>query len=806
MSRTLYALDEELANFLRRENFHGKFDVTNFVESLSERELTVQRKNQDQPFEPKPLIRDFEAALSKLNSLRTQIQEDIERNASEVQAAERAHNARIRQLNQKFENVVGSFESLEDMITSVGTTAIQIGKTLESLSSQLTRSQTSSRVVTTYLALRENDRALHDMRRNKLTIDEAKFVRNLLQVCREVDLKGSQDATLAIEKFTEVVEREVLADFDEAYRQGDLAAMRSCAETLYEFNGGSSIHRAFVNQHDFFIRKENIESEEALGADGMWQILPDPDAEPPGLEPGLISLFREIRRCVKDEFQIINQIFPAPATVKNLFLQRIFAQSIQSRLEEVLAYAESTSTLAYLRTLQNSYSVVGALVDAIKVLPSQPADEAQSISAVLQTNEEDLFVPYLESGRYIEKEKKSLTELYSSLLYKYSKYHNAKRNQKSSNYFDRLTGKMTAGRADGLMGAALFRLAGIERKGSIRDGNGRIEAEPEFELNEADGQLKPSNIRRMLKWHAEAVGRAVELSEGPETARDALILMTILLDFVVRDYLEVWLDRALDDLIAQDSRVDPDFTCLAGVRDATAIARLVFTYMETVLVPLSGPSISIRRDMSQRIQNNTNRVDGKINAIVQRLVDATMTWFASILSRQQKRDFKPKEDEINLANMQTQTNQQAIAFLGQVGQVARETLTGGNLEAFLTEIGIKVHHALLDHFKKFSVNATGGLLLTKDISRYQDAIAAWSTDSLTARFTFLHEIGNIFVVKPDVLRRILQEGELAKVKPQYLVPYVACREDYYSEGLGSIVEGGSLLNQVPFFNPTTSFG
>lgn len=702
--------------------------------------------------------------------------------------------------------MVGAFENLEEMITSVGTTAIQIGKSLDALSSQLSRAQASSRVVSTYLSLRENDKALRELRRKKLTIDEAKFVRNLLQICRDIDLKESQHTKGLVEKFTESVERDVLADFDEAYRKGDLPTMRMCSEILCEFNGGSSIHRTFVNQHDFFIRRENIESEDVLGSDELWQILPDPDAEPPGLEPSLINLFREIKRCVKDEFQIINQIFPVPVTVKNVFLQRIFAQSIQARLEEVLSYAENMSTLAYLRTLQNTHSVVGALVDAIKGMPSTPPEEVQSIVATLESNEEDLFVPYLESGRYIEKEKKSLMELYSSLLYKFTKHHNDKRSQKNTNYFDRLAGKMTAGRSEGRMGGALLRLAGIERKNSVARDAREYRDEPEVEFLPADGELKLDNIKRMLKWHAEAVGRSVELSSGQETARDALALMTVLFDFVVKDYVEIWLDRALDKLIASDSRAEPDFECFPGIREATSISRLLFSYVDTVLIPLAGPNISVRREMLQRQVNNTGRINGKINALIQRTINSILAWFTTIASRQQKRDFKPREEDINLATMQTQTNQQAVSFLTHVGQIARQCLTGGNLDAFLTEVGTRVNYILLDHFKKFSVNATGGLLLTKDISRYQEAVAAWSCQALEPKFKFLLEIGNIFVVKPDILRKLLSEGELSRVNPQHLLPYLQCREDFYGQNLGNLIEGGNaIMQQVPALFQSSPF-
>jgi len=46
-----------------------------------------------------------------------------------------------------------------------------------------------------------------------------------------------------------------------------------------------------------------------------------------------------------------------------------------------------------------------------------------AISATLDQNLDDLFVPYLENSRYIEREVKSLQELYSSLLYKYNGFH-----------------------------------------------------------------------------------------------------------------------------------------------------------------------------------------------------------------------------------------------------------------------------------------------------------------------------------------------------------------------------------------------
>ena len=60
-----------------------------------------------------------------------------------------------------------------------------------------------------------------------------------------------------------------------------------------------------------------------------WESLPDPDAPAPKAEPGLHSLFEEIRVTVGQEAQIVTAVFPSPAVVMQVFLQRVFAQVVR---------------------------------------------------------------------------------------------------------------------------------------------------------------------------------------------------------------------------------------------------------------------------------------------------------------------------------------------------------------------------------------------------------------------------------------------------------------------------------------------
>jgi hypothetical protein len=59
-----------------------------------------------------------------------------------------------------------------------------------------------------------------------------------------------------------------------------------------------------------------------------WDRIADPDAEPPGVEPGLQALIDEVKIVVQEECFIIKRAFPFYEEVLTNFLQRVFQQSV----------------------------------------------------------------------------------------------------------------------------------------------------------------------------------------------------------------------------------------------------------------------------------------------------------------------------------------------------------------------------------------------------------------------------------------------------------------------------------------------
>lgn len=61
---------------------------------------------------------------------------------------------------------------------------------------------------------------------------------------------------------------------------------------------------------------------------------------------------------------------------------------------------------------------------------------------------------------------------------------------------------------------------------------------------------------------------------------------------------------------------------------------------------------------------------------------------------------------------------------------------------------------------------------------YQDTIATFSLTPLNDRFEMLRQLGNVFIVQPEILKSYLTESYLARIENRYLRPFVMQRTDY----------------------------
>ncbi len=138
----------------------------------------------------------------------------------------------------------------------------------------------------------------------------------------------------------------------------------------------------------------------------------------------------------------------------------------------------------------------------------------------------------------------------------------------------------------------------------------------EEELDDSDGDLSLDVAEKMLRWHAESIGRCVDLSSPTEVPKATFALLReCSLRHTSRRMSRTALDSAWTALGAQDIRrhhtaptlQQPCHCCTRSSRSSLCGS----TTFNTALLPLSSTSVTLRREMMIFNNHNLLRVEGK---------------------------------------------------------------------------------------------------------------------------------------------------------------------------------------------------
>ena len=762
-----------------------------------------------------------------------------------VRRAEIQHDTTLDTLGRKLDQSIDSFNALDISLNQPngingidkngrrpsdagGLVAVQIGERLEELDKQRRRALDATFLIQCWMEVSEEGRltSLDEMIRRQSSGENkvrcAVIARQLMKMSQRLDpaswtqtngtkkVNGITNGVVGyrghntrelIEKFSETLEKDLLKQFDDSYRRQNFDDMLECAKVLHDFNGGSSVVALFVNQHQFFIDRSQLITEEVTTDNETWERLADPDSDPPGVEPSLQSLIDEIRVVMQDESFIIKRAFPYYDVVLTKFIQRVFQQSIQQRLEMVLEKADTISSLAFLRSLHASRSYINNLIEDLKAhgLTEHPEPCSAQTALSLDQQLEELFVPYLVGNSYIDRERKSLEELYSSLLFKFTIYHS--RRKKTPTGFmaslaqqgtqllatakDAYIDRLDSSELTPTQKAMMLRVAGLRDTDNNKN---------EIEVSDEDGVLSVPNSKRMLKWLAEGVRRALELGSGSDTPKDVSALLNLLLTSMGQVYIETALDAAVDQATAQETlRTEPDMSYLLSLQPAITITNIMSRFINTVLIRLAESNTTVRRAMEIQTKSGVERIESKTNNIMRSTITVVLNWVTKLLAGQKKADFRPKDTDL-AETLQTATCSSIFAFLNRVNSLVSQAIDGQNLEVFSSEVAISIRDLLFEHFKKFQVSATGGLMVTKDISKYVSTLKTLTlSKEAESGVEVLSEIGNIFIIGPEALRersRNFAPGGAGKKlqKPDFRA-FVMRRDDSGSVGIQSVLAG-----------------
>lgn len=443
---SLYELDSKWRKLLNTNNFLGGLTVNEFVEELAKdhtlrtplHTLSISNINQTDSslegtgtdksklqwtkLDAKPFIRTFESTLKELKNLNEESNNKKDQLSEQVSRQELKHSQNILQLSSNLKSMISEYDQLDDKLTNVNQVVSPLGDKLENAIRKKKTYVNSVELISRYNEFYSAKESvyLEKLRCSNDSFNKLKaanLVKNLLVLSLKVETSSipkTIETTQLIEKYSELMENDLLANFNSAYRDNNFSQLNEIALILNHFNGGVNVIQTFINQHAYFIDTAEIdfdENNEITFDEPMRKKLLQPTSHGVVYDDAIINMLNDIETVIKNESKIVKRVFEerAPHVIR-LFIQRIFAQKIEPRFELVLNSALSLSNLAYVRSLHGLYSLLGQFVkDLSEFFQLLEVDIDGILNTTVEQCYSDFFSRYLyERGKYFDIERRSL--------------------------------------------------------------------------------------------------------------------------------------------------------------------------------------------------------------------------------------------------------------------------------------------------------------------------------------------------------------------------------------------------------------
>ncbi|KAM7476461.1 hypothetical protein LguiB_023704 [Lonicera macranthoides] len=737
-----------------------------------------------------PLFPEVDALLSlfknssmQLIDLQKQIDGKLYNLKKEVAAQDLKHRKTLGELEKGVDGLFDSFARLDSRISSVGQTAAKIGDHLQSADAQR---DTASQTIELIKYLMEFNSSPGDLMElsalfsDDKRVAEAASIAQKLRSFAEEDI-GRQDVTVPsavgnttasrgleiavanLQEYCNELENRLLSRFDAASQRRELSTMSECAKILSKFNRGTSAMQHYVGLRPMFdVEVMNADTRLVLGDQDSLPI-------PSNVSRGLSSLYKEITDTVRKEAAIITAVFPSPNDVMSILVQRVMEDRVPNLLEKLLMKPslvnpppmEDGGLLLYLRMLAVAYEKTQELARDLHGVGCGDLD-VEGLTESLFLDHKDIYIEY---------EQASLRQLYKA---KMEELHAVSQQSSES------TG--TIGRSKGASIASSHQQISVTVVTEFVRWN--EEAISRCTLFSPQPAILAANVKAVFTCLLEQVSQYI--TEGLERARDSLTEAAALREkFVLGTNLSRRVAAAAASAAeaaaaAGESSFRSFMVAVQRCGSSVAIVQQYFANsISRLLLPVDGAHAASCEEMTTAMSS----AEGAAYKGLQQCIETVMAEVERLLSAEQKiTDYQSPDDGIVPDHRPTNACTRVVAYLSRVLEAAFTALEGPNKQAFLTELGNRLHKGLLNHWLKFTFNPSGGLRLKRDITEYGEFLRSFNAPSIDEKFELLGIMANVFIVAPESLSSLFEGTPSIRKDAQR---FIQLRDDYKSARLAS---------------------
>lgn len=777
-SFSIYDLNPEIKKLLNADNFLNGLSVNDFVEEISKDHILKGAEvNKKAYLDPKPYIRSFESTIRELNRLSADANDQRIRGEKQVDTYELKHSQNVLELSNLIATTTDKFNLLDTKISDVSRKINPLGATLNKISTSRDKSRETIFLIRAYHGFyTKGDYAPLENLRSSSKLDDniecARYIKKLIHLSKRISdesIPTTLKCLQMVESYGHRMEEELLRKFEMASDETsggdfDIRVMNNVSQILYEYNQGTTLMNRFVDKNELSMEAHH---EDTTLDDNEWSLWSDTNATNYDLSPHLNDFLENIKFNIKSKARLSKKIFNNPETVIVLFIERIYGTAIKRKITTLLQLSLQQSLLAHVRILQALYGIVGEFTNQIKdYMVTEEFDTDQKVLQTLEQSSDGLFEEYLADNAYLVREKRNLKEIVNTIL-----------NMLDPDTFNEQTSDdHSLARSDTLrysqqskaydhtrFSAEKKRLAQFTQyvKTKINEKARSDNGVSKLELEEDDLKAIDS-VETLLKTAAESIGRVLELAPNEAAEHSLDVLAVLIVNFeklIVREELQL---QSLNF-----------FWTLNSIQFKKEILFCLTACAKKIIFPCV-TNDPIAKGKARFLINEFVKVqETSINELLNSIMDYSLTQIRGFLNKQKKKDFLCDSIEDD-----TEACELISEFMNEMYANISVALTGDNLINILLTIGNEFLKLLLEHYKKFSVNSIGGVVLTKDAIRYQTIIDEWGIPELSEKFQILKEIGNLFTVLSELVNSLVTEGQLSRMKPYNVRQYISKRADF----------------------------
>eukprot|EP00752_Nemacystus_decipiens_P010830 g9629.t1 len=650
--------------------------------------------------------------------------------------------------------------------------------------------------------------------------EAAAVLAKLKSVTHELESKELDVAAKNLQAYSDFLEQELLDLFERAAGRSppEVELMRECSDILFALNEGDHLQSRFV----FFV---------------VTQELQRGDVDQSAASAGSLSgLFRRVVTVCQNQFAVIGKVFPPPlvAKVTRLLLSRILndpVYGVQARVEQVLSPQPPMEPLPlpdYLNCLctveQQTAALFGMLKEHDFIRAGGGIANGTTGNGGCDGDDDDddrgstdgtaAAATAGSGGGDGEEGDKGEVSRQMAALRKYLD------DQAKHMFFDHRLGYAAKERRhllETLLGTSEtvwegmlhYRVAagqavtvGLEAFPAVRDD--KIGSY----LQVLSGPLRPSVWGGVFACSAETVRRCRTIIVDEEEREQKVCEFFQIVCRYLGDHLLTPALRCANNLLPKPAsnaasaalremkggagQLPPREFYEALKMASKAAAGLEDHHREVIVAKGMENTPTLTTIASETKKTLLNRVDAWTVRVLEDALRLLVLYAEKQMTlRSSKSDYSPKEE--SAAIEATKTVKVVSAVLEEQHRVFVDCLNEAkdmehhhrvDLRMLWEAVGLRVHELFVEHLKKSKVNVIGAFILANDVNRLQEVLGSFGCEVVTAAAEQLREIVNLYVVPPENLTSLMEQGMLAEMETEELVGFVRMRADYHT-GVGS---------------------